>query len=263
MALPVKADFTLADAVVPPGGPVNLVPPYTARTARIINNYADASLGEWRQLRVWDEHPRRRTDNPLMMHLTYQNLNGNFVPEVWDAQNNRVDPIRVTVDYPRGYIQIDGDTGNDDYFVTYDFDYFPGGLCFAWLNLTLNEINASVDSNGGFLTQYTTIDQAPEFWDAPLTLGLLVKAWRRLFTDSWLWKNRLIWADGSTGPQMALEAANAYLSMYDELRKSVKRQHLLAKPTHSFELFETIGFGFFAVGGSKFRELRLNRLSTF
>jgi len=232
------------------------------RVNTLINEFIDVHLHDFRQIKVWDEHARRVSYDPQLLRLTYRNWN-DITPEVWDAQNNPVSCDEVTVDPREGTVRISGDTGLEDYFITYEFDMFPPEDLEIMLRLKLQELNVAGAADGGHLTDFSTIDQTPNFWDAPLALGTIAESFKRLSTDSGLWKNYLIWQDGAAGQDLAASAADWYLEWYLKLANGLKRGHFIAKPTSAFELFRTIGFGFFAVGGSKFRELQINRLSVF
>lgn len=234
----------------------------SARIDRIINEYLDVILSDFRQLKVWDEHARRSAHDPKSLFLTYQNLN-DTIPEVFDSQNNPVDVNDIVVDKKVGKLSIIGDSGHNDYFVTYTFDMFPAEVLEALTKLKLQELNVLGAAEGGYLTNYSTVDSAPEYWDGPLTLGVAAEAYKRLQMDSGLWKNYLIWQNGDAGQNLAGQAADWYLGMYTEMAKGLKKQHLIAQPTSAFQLFRSVGFGFFAVGGDKFRGLQVNKLLTY
>jgi hypothetical protein len=233
------------------------------RATGIINRYLDTILHDFRQMRVWDEHARRSGANSNVMRLTYQHWNTSFTPEVYDGENDPIPTDSVSVDYDKGTIQVENDPGTVDFFVTYEFDYVPAPQLAAMLDLTLMEINASAHEGGGFITNYLSVEETPAYWDAPLALGTAVKCFNRLSSDSGLWRNHLIWVEGSTGNQLAKEVAAVYQQQYDDLRKSVKKLHFTKGPGEAFLLFQTVGMGFFAVGGPKFRGLQLNRLTSF
>jgi len=240
------------------------------RVNNLIDAYLDAMLHDFRQLRVWDEHARRVSNDSTLLRLTYRNINPRFFPEVWNGQNQPLEANDFEIEYDAGTVRItsptskNADDGFEDYFVTYEFDMFPARDLEIFLDLTLQELNIAGAANGGFITDYANIDDAPLNWDGPLVSGALVKAFRRLASDSGLWKNYLIWSDGAqtAGPQIATESAAFFNDQYTNLQASIKQLHLLARPTEAFNLFQQVGFGFFAVAGSKFRELRVNRLST-
>lgn len=230
------------------------------RADRIINNLVDPILGTFRQIRVWDEHARRSATDPGKLLLTYRDWNPVAMPEVWDAQNNRVAGNRLQIDYNDGTIYVDGDDGYQDYFVTYEFDFFPARTLKGFLDLTLQELNISGAANGGFITTYATVSDAPSYWDAPLAFGAVVKAFRRLASDSGLWQNRLIWADGSQGPELARGMAEAYDATLADLKQSIKKLHLIANPSFNFSLYMGQGVGFYGLGGNRFQNISVNRL---
>jgi len=232
------------------------------RVNTLINEFLDVHLHDFRQLKVWDEHARRSGPDPLILQLTYRNWN-NTNPEVFDAQNDRISCDKITVDPENGTVRISGDTGSEDYFVTYEFDLFPPKDLEIMLRLKLQELNVAGAAEGGHLTAFKIIDEAPTFWDGPLAVGTIAEAFKRLSTDSGLWKNYLIWQDGTKGQQIASDAAEWWWQWFIKLSLGLKQGHFIAQPTTSFELFRSIGFGFFATSGSKFRELRINRLSVF
>lgn len=232
------------------------------RMGRLVDEYLDTILHEFRQLRVWDEHARRSSSDPKTFLLTYQNWNGNFQPMIVDGNNNTVQMSLVQIDYDRGSVVVSSDDGNQDYFVTYEFDLFPPEQLMALVNLTLQEINSSAEP-GTHLTAYQTVDGAPLFWDGPLVLGAAAKAFKRLSTDGMLWKNFLIWQDGSTGHQIAGDSCQYYQTNFDSVRMSVKRGQFLAGPTGAYDMFRNMGFGSINPYSGKFRGLRVNRMATY
>ena len=140
---------------------------------------------------------------------------------------------------------------------------FPPEMLEILVKLKLQELNTLGAADGGYLTTYSSVDEAPGYWDAPLTMGVLAESFKRLQTDSGLWKNYLIWQNGSEGQQLAGQAADWYLNIYLDMAKGLKRQHLIAQPTEAFGIFRSVGFGFFAANGSKFRGLQVNRMTTY
>lgn len=229
------------------------------RFDNIINSYVDSALDVFRQLRVWDMHARRSGNDEYNLVTPYRNWNTSFVPEVYDSNDMLIPPNLVTVDYANGSFRVDGDPGYEDYFVTFRFDYFGVPTLQAFLNWTLQELNVAGAANR-YVTNYSTVDAAPENWDGPLTFGVLAKAFQKLSTDSGLWNTFLIWTDGQAGQTLARETAQSYNETLNELKQGLKWGRFLARPTSQFYLFETVGFGFFMYAGSKFRELELNKM---
>jgi len=230
------------------------------RINRIINNYADTILHDFRQLRVWDEQVRRSGADPYLLRLTYRNWNAAFTPEVINSQNELLSQSECSFDYVNGTTMVASDTGDEDFYVTYDFDALPHRDLEAMLQLTLMEVNLGGD---GFVTSYSNVDDTPEYWDAPLTFGLVSKAFFRLATDSGLWRSYLIWAVPDSGIGLAKEAAAYYQGLFDKSIANIKRLHYIAAPTAAFRMFESVGFGNVGINSSRFRELRVNRVSTF
>jgi hypothetical protein len=238
----------------------------TTRVRNLIDNYLDVILHEFRQLKVWDEHARRSANNPKLLHLTYQNLNPTFPTEVFNGQNERIPDIDYTILHKQGLLRVHTDSGNDDYFVTYSFNYFPAPELQSLLELTLQELNLSGGQGGapgGFLTYYTDINTAPAYWDAALVFGAASKAFRRLAVDSGLWKNYLIWVSDNNGPNLAREYADYYQAELDSIKSQLKRIFLIARPTIAFQAFRTRGWGAMGLGSSRFRELRLNQIGMY
>lgn len=237
---------------------------YSVRTNKIINEYLDFHLGDLRQLTCWDEHARRTSYDPLLLQLTYRNWN-TYVPQVYDAQNTPVPSNHLFVDPKNGTIRVDGDTGYDDYFVTYEFDLGSPEQLKSLIDLKTQELNlaGSGDRSSMYLTKYASIDESPLSWDAPLVMSCLASFFRRIAFDSMLWKNYLIWQDGSAAQQMATEAASFYYQSYQDMAKNLKMEHLIASATDAFQQFSSVGFGFFSCSGGKFRELRVSRLTVF
>jgi hypothetical protein len=238
----------------------------TTRVRNLIDNYLDVILHEFRQLKVWDEHARRSANNPQLLYLTYQNLNPTVQAEVFNGQNEHLPQTHYTIDHKNGTLRVHNDTGYDDYFVTYSFNYFPAPELQSLLELTLQELNLSGGQGGapgGFLTYYTDINTAPAYWDAALVFGAASKAFRRLAVDSGLWKNYLIWVSDNNGPNLAREYADYYQAELDSIKSQLKRIFLIARPTIAFQAFRTRGWGAMGLGSSRFRELRLNQIGMY
>lgn len=232
------------------------------RVDTILNKYLDTIIHDFRQIRVWDEHARRSAGDPFLLRLSYRHLNLAFYPEVFDGQNNPVPPKQYAINFIEGNLRIAGDLGFTDYFVTYEFNLFPAEELQALLNLTLQEVNVAGEA-GDYLTSYSTVEETPLYWDAPLTLGTAAKAFKRLATDSLLWANYLIWADPNNGPQLAQEASQYYQELFSTSAARTKKAHYIALPTAAFTAFESTGFGNFGILAGKFRELRLNTVNSF
>lgn len=214
----------------------------TERTRKLIDEYLDTIIHDFRQLRVWDEHARRDPNDPKRLWLTYQNWNSRFYPQVFDGGNNPITADKLQIDFKHGTLVVTTDDGNQDYFVTYEMNLFPADQLLALLQLTLMEINSTAEQ-GTHLTYYPDIDHSPPFWDGPLVYGTVAKAFRRLQTDGTLWKNFLIWQDGNNGQTIASEASSYYQAQFDDLRKSLKRGQYLAKPGLLYQFFTAKGFG--------------------
>lgn len=229
----------------------------------IINEYVDVLLHDFRQLTVWDEHARRDGNDPTLLRLTYGNWNKDYQIGIYNSQNNRIPAMSAYIDPVEGTVRIDNDSGYDDYFITYQFDMFPPKDLEILVRLKLQELNVLGAAEGGYLTNYRNIDEAPGYWDGPLALGVVAEAFKRLQSDGSLWKNYLIWQNGAEGQRIAGDMAAQYFNMYLDMSKSLKKQHLIAKPTSTFDLFQSVGFGFYSAGGSKFRGLQINRLTIY
>jgi hypothetical protein len=236
---------------------------YSERVQRLIDAYLDNILHDYRQLKVWDEHARRSAHDPLDLKLTYPHMNRVIPPEIYDQTQQPIAIDRIIADYDRSLVRVKGDDGNQDYFVTYEMNLFPPEDLYHLLNLTLMEINATAPPTGGRLTSYLTIDEAPLVWDAPLVLGTAAKAFLRLASDGTLWRNRLIWADGGEGQQVAMSQAQTYFQGFQSTALATKMGHYLARPTAVYDLFRVTGFGFVNPQGSKFRGLRVNRIVNY
>lgn len=234
----------------------------SSRVDKLIDDMLDANLAEFRQLMVWDEHASRTGDNPMVFRITYRPLNTSFTPEVYDGQNNRVAANDVTFYMDEGTFSVSSDDGNQDYFVTYRFNYFPAEVLESFLKLSLMEINATATANT-YVTSYDAIDSAPAYFDGPLVLGAIAKAYKRLAMDTLLWKNYLIWPDGKNAQQMATEAANFFNQLYTELRTGTKFGKFIAKPSEYYALFRVSGFGGINQFAGKFRGLALNQMNVF
>jgi hypothetical protein len=250
----------------------------TGRMAMIIDGFLDAILGNYRQLKVWDEHVRRRADNPLRLQLTYENIN-KFTPiEIFDGRNNPVSSSSlVGFDYRNGNFAIAGDDGHQDYFVTYTFNFFPESVLRMFIMQSVMELNfIGGGAGGGYLTHYKTLEETPETWDGLVVAGAAAKAWRRLATDLSLWRNWLIFdgdlgegiqpPTGAVAQQQASEASQYYHTMFETYGASTKFDKFIAPPTIYHTIFATTGYGQFGpyvvgnqVTGGKFRGMVINR----
>jgi hypothetical protein len=305
----------------------------TGRTALVIDGFVDAIIGAYRQLKVWDEHARRRADNPTRLQLTYEYIN-KFTPiEIYDSNNNPVttsvthpfDPIvypgpttsvpgrlllkdpslllsppisppvsppvsppspslpvmaLADFDYRNGNFSINGDDGNQDFFVTYTFDFFPENMLVMFVNQTVYELNFIGAGPGTYVTNYTSIESIPETWLGLVALGVAAKAWKRLATDIPIWRNFLIF-DGDTGDgiqaptgamaqQTADSASQYYQQMYETFASGTKYEKFLAQPTTYYQIFASSGYGSFGpmVNGNRvvdgnFRGLVINKGTSY
>lgn len=233
---------------------------YGERTDRIINSYLDSILHDFRQLRVWEEHLRRSGDDGLTLRATYQNWNESAAPELYTGLNDQVLSANFTVNFEAGTLTVNGDSGVDDYFATYEFNLFPANDLKNLIDLSLQEINATVET-GGHLTSYTDVDQAPEYYDAAITMGVAAKAFQRLARESNLWKNNLIWVDGQSAQGAVSTMATDFQRQFEALKVGVKKGRFLAKPGTLFNSFRGKGFLGFARGYGA--HTRVNRLGFY
>jgi len=234
----------------------------SSRTDKLIDDYLDGILEEFRQLQVWDEQARRTTTDPMTLAITYRPINTGFTPEIYDGQNRIVPPLNTTVSLADGTFSVSTDDGQQDYFVTYRFNYFPADLLQQFLKVSLLEINATATA-ATYVTSYDSIDAAPAYFDGPLVVGALAKAYQRLATDSMIWKNFLIWQDGNRAQEIAGQAAQYYNGLYTELRTGAKFGKFIAKPSEYYALFRVSGFGGINQYSGKFRGLQLNQMNAF
>lgn len=258
---------TYADAVVTVGG----------RAQLIIDGFLDAILGDFRQLMVHDEHARRNANDPTRLRLTYEYLNHFTVPEIFDGQNNRIDFSEVAFDFRNGMFSVASDDGNQDYFCTYTFNFFPEPILRMYMQQTVLNINfVGVGAGGGYLTNYTSLDQVPASWDGLIALGAAAMAWKRLATNGVIWRNWLIFdgdvGDGIQAPggaaaqQAANDAATYYQGLFDQYAAATKFDRFVIPPTEMWYIFATTGFGSYGPMGTqnqiwegKFRGLRINK----
>jgi hypothetical protein len=262
---------TYADAVVTVGG----------RAQLIIDGFLDAILGDYRQLMVHDEHARRNANDPTRFRLTYEYLNHFTTPEIFDGQNNRVDFSEVDFDFRNGMFSVLSDDGNQDYFCTYTFNFFPEPILRMYLQQTVLNINfVGVGAGGGYLTHYTSLDEVPASWDGLIAIGAAALAWKRLATNGVIWRNWLIFdgdvGDGIQAPggQAAMQAANDaatyYQGLFDQYAAATKFDRYVIPPTEMWYIFATTGFGSYGPMGTqnqiwegKFRGLTINKSFQF
>lgn len=274
--MPVCAEHaysTYADACVTVGG----------RAALIIDGFLDAILGDYRQLKVWDEHARRKANNPLLLQLTYEYINHFTTPEIYNGKNQEIDPSLVNFDFRNGMFSVANDDGNQDYFVTYTFNFFPEPILRMYMQQTVLIMNfVGAGAGGGYITNYTSLEQTPASWDGLIALGAAALAWKRLATNGVLWRNFLIF-DGDVGEggssgggiqspggqaalQAAGDAATYYQGLFDSYAAATKYDRFVIPPTEAWEVFATTGFGSYGhigtgnqVWSSKFRGLTVNK----
>lgn len=234
-----------------------------ARTDRLVNAYLDTILHDFRQVRVWEEHAKRTGDDLLTLSLTYKPINELATTnEIWRFDNTRVLDTDVTWDHNNSSFTVSGDDGNQDYFATYTFTFFSNAELINLLNLTVQEVNLASDA-GLHVTTYESIEDTPTYWDAPIVFGAAAKAFRRLQTETAFWHNRLIWADGTEGPNLAVASADYYQSLFDKAAVNTKRIRYLAAATDAWLIFRNVGFGFFNPNSPKFRGMVVNRLPRY
>jgi hypothetical protein len=266
-----KAYSTYADSCVTVGG----------RASLIIDGFLDAILGDYRQLFVHDEHARRMANDPCKLRLTYEYLNHFTTPEIHDGYNNPIDFCDVDFDFRNGIFSVCSDDGNQDYFCTYTFNFFPEPILRMYMQqvvLIMNFVGAG--AGGGYITNYTTLEETPATWDGLIALGAAAMAWKRLATNGVIWRNWLIFdgdvGDGITPPggaaaqQAANDAAQYYQNMFDNYAAATKFDRYVIPPTEAWEIFATTGFGSYGMMGTgnqiwagKFRGLTVNKSFTY
>jgi hypothetical protein len=235
---------------------------YSARVSKLIDEYLDTIIHDFRQLRVWDEHARRTSPDTKKLVLTYQNWNTAFEPEVFNGNNESIKSSLLQVDYENGYLIVENDDGNQDYFITYETNLFPANQLKSFLDLTLMEINSSAQQ-GTYLTNYPTIDATPENWDAALVFGAASKVFKRLQSDGTLWKNFLIWQDGQGGQALAGDSADYYNNQFNDIKQSLKMGKFISKPGSLYNAFLNKGFlGAFSAN-ARWRSYQVSRASLY
>jgi hypothetical protein len=162
--------------------------------------------------------------------------------------------VLADFDYRDGNFSVNGDDGNQDFFVTYTFNFFPESVLVMFVKQTILELNfVGVNGGAGYVTNYTDINELPETWLGLVALGVAAKAWKKLATDISIWRNWLIF-DGDSGEgiqaptgaaaqQVADNASTYYSQLFSELAASTKYEKFLAQPTIYYQIFATSGFG--------------------
>jgi hypothetical protein len=254
------------------------------RAALIIDGFLDAILGDYRQLKVWDEHARRTANDPFKLRLIYEYLNTFTTPEIYDGYNNAINPDEVTFDFRNGVFSVASDDGNQDYFCTYTFNFFPEPILRMYMQQTVLNMNfIGAGAGGGYITNYQNLEQTPPAWDGLIALGSAALAWKRLATNISLWRNWLIFEGdvgegvqspgGAAAQQAANDAATYYQSMFDSYAAATKFDRFVIGPTQTWQVFATTGFGSFGMIGQlgtenqiwegKFRGLTINKSFSF
>lgn len=192
---------------------------YGSRIQNLVDGKLDAVLKGFRSLRVWDEHARRSSSDSKNLLLTYKNWNNNFQPMVVDGNNNPVQMSVVQIDYDAGSLVVTTDDGNQDYFVTYEFNLFPYPDLISSLEVALQEIlirlHPSVSRSG-------TLQTCPLEWDSILVNRVASKAFLRLSLDSSLWVNALIWKESTNAQDRAAILADHYGNLAETQLKTLE-----------------------------------------
>lgn len=225
----------------------------------LIDGPIDSILDDFRQLCVWDERMQRVENQQF--RVTYRPFNELGVLEIYDGQHNKI-TSGLTYNYDTGTVTISGDTGSTDYFLTYQANFFPANELYQIMIATVHAINGITPSDTRYVTSFSGVDAVTTPFQGALIFGTVAQAFKRLALQSNLWKNRLIWADGDAAAALASEMASYYQDLFIASVEGAKRQPHLAGPTSTWKVFATTGLGFSA-GNGKWRELRVNRLSSF
>jgi len=224
---------------------------------------------------LWDVDAVANASRLLDRPLVRPDSDSLFVPD--DTELIAISFDQVDFDFRNGNFAVLGDDGNQDYFCTYTFNFFPEPILRMFMEQTVLEINfVGAGAGGGYLTYYTTLEETPKTWDGLIALGAAAKAWKRLATNGVIWRNWLIFSGdvgegveapgGAAAQAAANDASQYYQQMFDSYAAATKFDKYVALPTEYFEIFATTGFGMFGPFGtgnqlwsSKFRGLTVNK----
>lgn len=243
----IEEDTEEAVAVVP-----------STRRDRIVETMVKPLLGYLTRVKVWDEHLRPTgvagvyTVNYKHWTLTRE--------EIRHLDDNLLDPSLYVVDRANGKVQILDTTllAGADFFATYSFNYFADVDLGAFVDLALAQINATAEQDT-HLNSYD-LDTAPSNWDGPIALYTYMRALETVLMDSMFWQNFLIFQDGAAAQGLLEAEINRVRQAWDEMRRSVKRVHLLAEATMTYEAFRISGIGSFNTYSHRLRGFRSNRI---
>lgn len=233
----------------------------SARKDNIIDSMLSLKLERFRQLHVHDEE----------INYGPNSLQSIWFPWLVDAPlKSTRNGLKVGTDAAAGSLTLnDFEFGKFDVdpvldrgeslYISYYFDYFPDPVLDAFLEISVDIINAADPG-----TNYT-IDNMPAKWDGAIAEQAYIMALEKLLLDDLLWKTRLIFADpDSVVGQLEAAMSGSKERLNDVVLPALKKEPYVSSPTWVYYDAIRMGGGRSSyhgqfVGYGKTRGIRINR----
>jgi len=231
------------------------------RVNNIIDTLLNARIERFRQLKVQREqvtpgdNPRQSTWRPWLptapIDAVYNGLHAGEYPSAGTLTLTN----QVTGEFEYSPELEDGDT----LYISYYFDYFPTPVLEAFIDQSVDLINA-----GEPATSYT-INNAPAIWDGAIVEQVYQLCLEKLILDDLLWVPRLIFAD----PESVVSQLESALSaskdrLQNQILPGLKKAPYVSSPTQVY--WDAIlmgggqsGFHGGRIGYGKTRGMHINR----
>jgi len=233
----------------------------SSRKDHIIDSMLSFRLERFRQLHVQDEHVNYGP-NPL------QSIWYPWLPDApLKATRNG---LKVGSDLAAGTLTV-SDTNfgtfnltptldrGETIVISYLFDYFPDSILGAFIDISIDVINAAEPG-----TNYSLNDM-PQKWDGAVAEQAYIMAIEKLLLDDLLWRTRLIFADpDSVIGQLEAAMSGAKERLNDIILPALKKAPYVSAPTAIYYDAIRMGGGRSSahgqfVGYGKTRGIRINR----
>lgn len=257
------------DLIYYPGTYVKLNQLQSERANRIIDEYLNPSIIQYRQITIHHEVATRIYQNQFK--LSYQNWNDGQIYVFLNNYPVRLNSDMYTVDKQHGKIFMNFKCiQGDNIMCTYNFNYFPSHILYGFIQRAVSQLNTGPI---GTMSQYT-FENCPIYWDGLIADYVYTYCLDRLILDYDIWKGRLIFA---IGPQGLADGSDNIISQLESQRSAAwerinltinnpkfKAKQTLAYPTRYYidgisPFGRYPGLSGHGVAGGRFRGLVINR----
>jgi len=233
----------------------------SSRKNSIIDNMLSMRLDRFRQLHVHDEQINWGPNSlqtiwfPWLAEAPLKSTRNGLRVGVETAAGS----LAVT-DFSKGLFDVDPvlERG-ESFFLHYYFDYFPDPILDAFLEISVDVLNAADPG-----TNYD-INSMPAKWDGAIAEQAYILALEKLLLDDLLWRTRLIFADpDSVVGQLESALSGSKERLNDVILPALKKEPYVSAPTWVYYDAIRMGGGRSGahgqfVGYGKTRGIRINR----